>query len=244
MRKKRFRITGCLLIFAVFVLPFWLSSCPSRPEGQTEILRFPVALSDYFSIGGRSYAAGREGDAGWLEKDPSDPRVWRRVSMEGSYLWNVPEDHPTKYYGMRMFHIDRDINNKRAANISEYDGVTFKYRTNVMNSEWRMLDCMFWWMYSDEELFFPAWNYKKGFANPDPEEGYKEVIIPFYRMWKWGIPQNVSQPCNDQTKFNPVLWHNSRVDGRRIGGYNPADGDVDPEPIWIEIVDFAFFKFQ
>jgi len=210
-----------------------MTSCPTR-GGEPDIEFLEVAVSDYFVIGSRP-RAGRENDAGWLEWIEED-RVWRRVpNNRGGNAWYGPPEG-VQFYGMRLFNIDRDMNFRNASrrDISEWDGIRFRYRSSTINTEPRMLDCRFWWAYASERDF-PAWNWENGFANPCPELGWREVFIPWHRMWRWGIPQG-ELPCNDTTKFNPNHWRGMRVDGRTTA--------QDGMPIWLEVVDFAFFRYR
>ena len=217
-------------IIVITVFSLLLTACPTRPDGNRDIIRYPYALSELFNVGPRAFA-GRESVAGWLIEDTTTG-LWNLAESGKHNAWNTTEE----FYGVRMFNIDRELPLKSRLDVSEYDGYTFRYRTNMMNTDARMLDCMFWWSYTNED-YFPEWNWENGFANPDPELGYKEVIIPFHRMVKWGIPTDPVDPCNDTTKFNPMIFRNFRFDGR-----SPAD-DVSASGYWLEIVDFAFFKY-
>ena len=221
-----------LWLFAIGIIVLF-TSCPTRGDGGG-IVRYPIVMSDYFYVGARAYA-GRTGDAGWLVQDTDDPRIWKRAPAGQADMWEVHDNETYKFYGMRLFNVDRDVGMKSRMDLSEYDGITFKYRASAINTEARLLDCGFWWAYVNRD-YFPEWNYEGGFANPDPNLGYKEVVIPFYKMNKWGTPQADSVPCNDTTKFNPNNFRGFRFDGR----ITARDGD----PLWLEIVDFAFFKYE
>ena len=229
---------GLVFVITALVLPILLGACPTPVEGEKEILRHYVPVSTVFNIGSKAYD-GHAGNAGWLVEDPDKPGCYMLAPGGVHNQWNTNQEFP----GVRLFNIDRDLPVKQRMDVSAYDGITFKYRTNMTNTEARLLDCMFWWAYASQDYFY-SHNYRKGYANPDPELGYKELILPFYKMWKWGIPQNVSTPCNDTTKFQPQIFTNFRFDGRDRGNYNPDEGDVSPEAYWLEIVEFAFFNYQ
>jgi len=246
MRRKRLFIFGILVLS--IILPFWFTSCPTRDDGGGIVL-YPFAMSEIFNLDGRAASGGNEG---WLRPSAADPRVWEKVpDSEGGRVGSFPafEGDTRKFYGMRMFNIDRNLGVKRRMDLSIYDGIYFKYRASAINTELRMLDCGFWWAYANRDNF-PEYNWqgrvgKEGFEGdfdpdawryPCPELGYKEVYIPFYRMWRWGIPQADSVPCNDSTKFQPNNFRSMRFDGRNLAQAG--------HPLWLEIVDFAFFKYE
>jgi len=251
-KKKKFINIAYLLVAVAIVLPLWLGACeaafPTRTEGGG-LVKYPVPISTIFNVGSRAYA-NFTGAAGWLVEDTDNPGSYKLAPSGQHNDWN--NDGEREFPGVRMFNIDRDLNLKNRLDISDYDGISFKYRTNATNTESRMLDCMFWWAYTNE-YEFNTWNYRGGYDDPlwirnpanvgeDPNAGpnaeiYKEVVIPFYRMWKWGTPQADDRPCYDTTRFNPNHFRNFRFDGRTIGS---SGGGT----LWIEIVDFAFFKYE
>ena len=234
MIKNRFLLT--VMAAAVFILPVCLGSCPSGGEfSDDDILIYPIALSEYFNIGSKAYA-GHSGDAGWLVQDTDDSRIWRLAPSGFHNQWSTEE----QFNGVRLWNIDRDLPPKKITDLSAYDGMMFKYRTNMTNTESRMQDCKFWWAYANS-VTFNEWNFANGAANPDPALGYRQVIISFARMSKYGAPSVWGVPCNDDTKFNQNVFRNFRFDGRNRAS-TPTGGVT--EDYWLEIVDFAFFTYK
>ena len=269
MKGNLFFKANLFLLFAALVLPVGLGTCkqafPTREESRG-IVKYRINLADLFSISNRAYNGFNNGNntnsAGWLrpvdmeayKADPESYRgAWERIP--GITDWNATAAD-AEYYGMRLYNVDRDMNfNGKMPNprdFSEYDGIVFKYRSNATNTEFRFQDCLFWWAFANE-YDFPEWNYRGGVTNPgwiqnpgnanlDINAGpdadmYREVIIPWYRMARWGIPYPMTTPCYDSTKFNPNRVRGGRNDGRTI-----ASGGGGT--LWLEYVDFAFFKYE
>jgi len=236
-------------LVSMLIIPILFSSCPTRAEGEKELIKTDVSMTQWFNVEVRNEWNGngfaRAGQAGWLVWNEED-RIWELAPPasggdSGHNSWNTTD----AYYGVRLFSNDRNLPLKKFMDMSEYDGVTFKYRTNIMDTEARFRDCMYWWGYSNDSkdttspYYFGPWNYEGGFDDPCPDLGWREVIIPFHKLVKWGIPQNVTEPCNDVRRFNPHIWTHFRCDGR-----SPADGVLHQQQYWIDIVEFAFFQYQ
>jgi hypothetical protein len=209
----------------VFALAF--TGCPM--EATNNIRRVDVVLSDLFFIGGKAISGNNHGWLVPVVNEESGKTIWTEAPNRGDLS---TDQH---YDGVRLFNIDRDLGIKDdVIDAGPYDGVVFKYRTNVYNTEFRFRDFSFWFAWADEDIF-PAFDYENGWENPSGE--YKEVIIPFYKMERWGIPQTTGREDNDLTNFDPNQLSAVHIDGRSImeGGGST---------IWLEIVDFDFFYYE
>ncbi|MDR3192283.1 MAG: hypothetical protein LBT87_04370 [Treponema sp.] len=210
-------------IFCALAAAAWVLVLPGCPmEATNEIERVDVVMSDIFDIGSKATSGSNHG---WLD-DPDGDGIWEKVTSDLS-----TEGH---YDGVRIFNIDRDLDVRGGVfDAGPYDGIVFKYRTNVYNTEFRFMDFSFWFGWANEDLF-PAWDWEGGFGSPT---GYKEVVIPFYEMGRWGIQQSTGRVDNDLTNFDPNQLCDVHIDGRAI----VADGGTTT---WLEIVDFAFFYYK
>jgi hypothetical protein len=210
------QISGLLIALACILA---LPGCPMEVTNGIE--RVDVVMSDIFVIGSKAASGSNHG---WLALN-ENTGIWEKVTSD-----MVTDGH---YDGVRLFNIDRDLGVKGGVfDAGAYDGVVFKYRTNVYNTEFRFRDFSFWFGWADEKLF-DAHDWAGGWASPT---GYKEVVIPFYKMWRWGIQQNTGRVDNDLTNFDPNQLSNIHIDGRST---MPDSGGI-----WLEIVDFAFFYYK
>jgi hypothetical protein len=218
-----------LLPLIALACVLFLPGCPM--EISNDIERVDVVMSDIFVIGNK---ATNGANHGWLAPKDDDSGIWE---------WKTSSLETDGHYdGVRIFNIDRDLSVRGGVfDAGPYDGVVFKYRTNVYNTEFRFRDFSFWFGWADEKLF-NAYNWEGGWADPAKytdnayPSPYKEVVIPFYKMWRWGIQQNTGRVDNDLTNFDPNQLSNIHIDGRAT---MPNSGDI-----WLEIVDFAFFYYK
>ena len=248
--RRKLCFAACIIV-AALVFPLLMTSCPTRPDGERgELILYRYPINELFNVGIRAFEAGRQNDAGWLEYDPATG-LWDLSPHHNN--WDSSgldlSNYDNQFHGVRLFNIDRDLVLREWMDISQFDGFRFKYRTNMMNTELRVRDCMFWWGFSDEHIF-QDWNWNSEtnnvdtFRDPCPELGWREVVIPFHRLRRWGIPQNVTLPCNDVTRFNRMIFTGMRFDGRLPAHVTPGNTAAERNSqFWLEIVDFAFFRF-
>jgi hypothetical protein len=230
MRKnRRFPAGICCLLPALACALF--AGCPM--EATNDIERIDVVLSDVFVIGAKAVSGSNHG---WLAAEDQE---------DGSINWvkKISDLDPgldAGYDGVRLFNIDRDLGVRDGVfDAGPYDGIVFKYRTNVYNTEFRFRDFSFWFAWWANEDTFPAWDWEAGSAKSNagcPDADYKEVVLPFYKMGRWGIQQSTGREDNDLTNFDPNQLSNVHIDGRST---MPDSGGI-----WLEIVDFAFFIYK
>jgi hypothetical protein len=200
-------------------------------EATSDIERVEVTLSDIFTIGSKGTSGSNHG---WLAKEEQGDGTFQWVKKTTDL---ETDDH---YDGVRLFNIDRDMGVRGGVfDAGPYDGIVFKYRTNVYNTEFRFRDFSFWFAWWANQDTFSAWDWEAGYTKSDtgcPDADYKEVVLPFYKMGRWGIQQSTGREDNDLTNFDPNQLSNVHIDGRST---MPDSGGI-----WLEIVDFDFFIYK
>ncbi|MDR1127994.1 MAG: hypothetical protein LBL20_01680 [Treponema sp.] len=227
MEKSKLVILKLLFGIAVAFMALLALSCSAGASNNIE--RVPVTMSDIFTIGNKAMSGSNHG---WLAPEEQ---------LDGRVLWvkqTGNQETDEHYDGVRLFNIDRDMSVRGGAfDAGPYDGVVFKYRTNVYNTTFRFRDFSFWFEWGSDTAF-GAHDYENGWENPSGD--YQEVVIPFFKLWRWGIQQNTGAVDNDLINFDPNQLSNIHIDGRNTIPKN--DGQY--EGIWLEIVDFDFFIYR
>ncbi|MDR1587616.1 MAG: hypothetical protein LBS57_09185 [Treponema sp.] len=243
---------------AFFVLTlataFFFAGCEGT-SGNYGIKRIPANLSEYFYIGDRpkpnqdikdanGSTVGTLTGSGWLADDDEDG-VWE-LKYDTTSTQYYKEGGPgaaEQYDGARLVGMDQDLHPRTPLmDVSAYDGIIFRYKSN---SDGGIVFYDKSYSFSAAGDRYTAWGYKPEGGAGDPDQEYREVVIPFSGAVRSPVISNAGTDDYNLENFDrdqlTYMRFNCREPEDSIGGVQLVGGS---HQAWSEIVDFDFFVYE
>jgi hypothetical protein len=244
---------GMLLVVLLSALMLCPSGCSMVVDYK--IIRIPVELSEVFYIGDRprtdqaikdvnNNQVGTLKGSSWLADDDEDGE-WEAkfaTTSTANYRAGGPDDS-MHYDGVRLVGIDQElIPRDQILDISGYDGIVFKYKSNS-DASINFYDKSY--HFTAPGGLYTAWGYMAEGGRTNPDITYREVVIPFSNLGRVPVIDNASTDDYNLENFDRDQFIRFRLDAREpedsIGGVQLSGDD---HQAWSEIIDFDFFVYE